>query len=120
MEPVNQSFADLLTELRISKVQLSKDLDISRQTIENIVNGTFLPSLKIIYKVLKAFPWISPDWLITNEGLIKREDTEKQKNKMEYKIAMLETTVSELRKTINAQELTIELLNEYRKNKTGL
>lgn len=116
MEPVNQSFVDLLEELRITKVQLSKDLAISRQTTDNITNGTFLPSLKIIYRALEAYPWLNPGWLITNEGSMRKVEDNGQEGMVKMKIEMLESTISELRRTVEAQEITIELLNEYRKN----
>ncbi len=117
MEPVNQSFVDLLAELRITKVQLSRDLVISRQTTDNITNGSFLPSLKIIYKTLEAYPWLNPGWLITNEGTMRKIDNAEGEDRMKFKIEMLEQAISELKRTVEAQELTIELLNEYRKNK---
>ncbi len=117
MEPVNQSFIDLLNELRITKVQMSRDLAISRQTTDNITNGSFLPSLRIIYKTLEAYPWLNPGWLITNEGTMRKIDNAEGEDRMKLEIEMLKNEILQLRKTSEAQELTIELLNEYRKNK---
>jgi len=108
--PVTRSLNEILEELRISKAQFVRDLDVSRQTVINILSGKFLPSLTIIYKILEVYPWVNPGWLITNEGNMRKADSKEGEDRLKERILQLEESITILRKTVDTQDLTIKLL----------
>ena len=110
--PVTRSLNMLIDELRITKAQFMRDLDVSRQTIINILSGKFLPSVNIIYKILEAYPWVNSGWLITNEGNMRKADSKEGEDFFKKKIEILEENITALKKIIETQDLVIKLLKE--------
>ena len=98
--------------------QISKEVDgISQQTLTHIRNGRNAPSVKVIGALLKKFPSINANWLLTGEGHVLLEEisigetTDKQEADTEieapYFVKILnELTVDEIITYIQRYEKT--------------
>ncbi|ASB50651.1 helix-turn-helix domain-containing protein [Alkalitalea saponilacus] len=66
----------LLKKENLSPVKFSEIVGVQRSAVSHILSGRNNPSLEVIQKILKNFPHISSDWLITGNGEIYRADQE--------------------------------------------
>ncbi len=65
-----QKFEKLISELGISVYQLGKDLGYKRaEPLYKVVKGETKEMGATVYsKILRAYPTVNPEWLITGEG----------------------------------------------------
>ncbi len=119
MKPITKSMNELLPLLKISKSKFNKDVGIAKQTLDNILHGTNLPSLTIIYKILEVYPDINPAWLLTNEGEPILSKSISTQNETAQRIARLEERIKELSKLSQLQEFTLEILKNQVENNNG-
>ncbi len=53
--------------------QFAQEIGIQNSTLSHILNGRNRPSLDVMQKILRRFPEIAPDWLITGQGNMLRK-----------------------------------------------
>lgn len=57
-------------------------LQLGRAVVSHILNGRNNPSLDVVSRILAKMDYINPDWLITGNGEMYKEDFNKSKNYM--------------------------------------
>lgn len=108
---VRQRFESLLIELKINGSQLARELGISQTSVSRILNGSTLPSSKVLIPLLKAYPQLDIKWLLIGEGEMflnsQIEITKVDKDYLDRLADSLERENNMLRKEINglAEEL---------------
>ncbi len=101
---VNERIVLIMNEKNLNKNSFAKLIGMSQPTIKQVENKENLPSLKFLLEILKAFPDISAEWLLTGQGkMIKGE-------------GMPFDSTNEL---MLSQQRTIENLSETIKNLTS-
>lgn len=55
-------------------------LQLGRAVVSHILNGRNNPSLDVVSRILTKMDYINPDWLITGNGEMYKEDVIKSKN----------------------------------------
>jgi Helix-turn-helix. len=116
----------------LNKNSFSSTTNIQPQTLHHIVSGRRTnPSFEVIHKIISTFSDINPRWFITGEGdmtLLPKEHATKMQEVLsppgdERKMAALpnltcelckekDRTITAMEKTVKAQEITIENLQE--------
>ena len=61
----------ILTEYNLTPSKFADELGIQRSGMSHILSGRNNPSLDLIQKILKRFPEINADWILTGKGNIK-------------------------------------------------
>lgn len=59
----------------LSASAFADKIDVQRSSISHILSGRNKPSLELVQKVLKAFPKVNPNWLLTGNKTIDYEST---------------------------------------------
>jgi transcriptional regulator with XRE-family HTH domain len=62
----------IMNEENMNATQFSESTGIQRAAVSHILAGRNNPSLDVIKKILKRFPTINPDWLLSGEGPMRR------------------------------------------------
>jgi transcriptional regulator with XRE-family HTH domain len=62
----------IMNEENMNAAQFSESIGIQRAAISHILAGRNNPSLDVIKKILNRFSTISPDWLLSGEGPMRR------------------------------------------------
>ena len=65
----------LRTKYNLSASSLAKTLGVEASAISHIKSGRNKPSYDFVVKILRAFPDVSPDWLLLDRGEILRDGT---------------------------------------------
>ena len=65
---MNDRILLILKYKNISAAKLADDIDVQRSSISHILSERNKPSLEFIQKILKKYPEISPEWLISGKG----------------------------------------------------
>lgn len=65
----------LRTKYNLSASSLAKTLGVEASAISHIKSGRNKPSYDFVVKILRAFPDVSPDWLLLDQGEILRDGT---------------------------------------------
>ncbi|MCO6495607.1 MAG: helix-turn-helix transcriptional regulator [Bacteroidetes bacterium] len=68
MKEIVERINELMSDFGLDKKAMSEKLNISAATLSHISSGRNNPSLELILSILKAFPNISPDWLLLGLG----------------------------------------------------
>lgn len=63
----------LRTKYNLSASSLAKTLGVEASAISHIKSGRNKPSYDFVVKILRAFPDVSPDWLLLDQGEILRD-----------------------------------------------
>jgi len=58
----------LLKEKQISATKLADIIDVQRSSISHLLSGRNKPSFDFIEKILRAYPDLDAQWLITGKG----------------------------------------------------
>ncbi len=58
----------LLKEKNLNAAQFADLIGVQRSSISHVLSGRNKPSLEFIQKILKVYPDISSDWLISGKG----------------------------------------------------
>jgi transcriptional regulator with XRE-family HTH domain len=59
---------EILSREHLSSSQFADKIGVQRSSISHVLSGRNKPGFDFIHKVLKAFPEINGDWLITGDG----------------------------------------------------
>ena len=62
----------LMKELNLTGQKFAESISVNSSNITHIVNNRNKPSYQIISSIMKAYPDVSPDWLINGNGDIFR------------------------------------------------
>lgn len=65
---VHQRFEELLRKLKSNGTKLAKELDVSQTAISRILNGSTLPSSRVLIPLVKKYPTVNLTWLLVGEG----------------------------------------------------
>lgn len=65
---MNDRILQILKYKNISAAKFADDIDVQRSSISHILSERNKPSLEFIQKILKKYPEISPEWLISGKG----------------------------------------------------
>jgi len=77
----------IIQEQQLTSAGFADAIGVQRSSISHVLSGRNKPSLDFILKVLEAFPYISPDWLLFGDNkpspptstsdnkLIKKDDS---------------------------------------------
>jgi transcriptional regulator with XRE-family HTH domain len=65
---VTKRIEQLLEEYKLSPSRFADEIDVQRSSISHILSERNKPSLELISKILKKYPEINADWLITGKG----------------------------------------------------
>ena len=72
---MNDRISLILKYKNISATKFADEIDVQRSRISHILSERNKPSLEFIQKILKTYPEISPEWLISGKGaMIKNPD----------------------------------------------
>jgi transcriptional regulator with XRE-family HTH domain len=66
----------LLKHLGMSPSRFADEIGVQRSAMSHLVSGRNNPSLEFVSKVLKRFPEVDTEWLITGTGTITRDKEE--------------------------------------------
>ncbi len=83
-----------MNEYDLNPHSLSVKLETSDTVVRNILNARNEPGFKLINNIIQRFVEISPEWLLTGNGQMKR--VEYQKKFIEQRIDEIEIKVSGL------------------------
>ena len=65
---MQKQIKEILNREHLSSSQFADKIGVQRSSISHVLSGRNKPGYDFIYKVLKAFPEINGDWLITGDG----------------------------------------------------
>ena len=81
---LNNRIKNLLIHYELNKRQFSKRIDVTSQTVGDIVNGKTNPGKIVINQILRAFPEINEDWLISGNGEMISKEYPIRDNKLNF------------------------------------
>lgn len=113
---VHQRFEELLRELKSNGTKLAKELDVSQTAISRILNGSTLPSSRVLIPLLEKYPRVNLTWLLVgkgsmfvNENPVDKEyldrladSLERENNLLRDRIDGLAAELEEIRKEVEA------------------
>jgi len=65
---MDKRIGQIIDDLKISKAEFAKEIDVQRSSISHITSGRNKPSLDIVLKILERYPQYSTDWLLFGSG----------------------------------------------------
>lgn len=107
MASLNEKIRDIISYFKMSDRQFAIKIGVTQSVIGSMFQKGTEPSSKVIRNTLSAFPEISSDWFLRNEGEMFRS-----KSKEIERINSLLDTITTLQNTINSKSETIAVLNE--------
>lgn len=72
---INQRIKILIHALGLTQKLFSEKVGVSQEVISRTINGRSTPIFGFVEQVYKAFPEISPDWLLTGRGDMWKEQS---------------------------------------------
>lgn len=69
----------LLKSLAISPSQFADEVKVQRSSVSHVLSGRNKPSLDFITKIIKRYPEINTDWLLSGRGAMFAEETDSRK-----------------------------------------
>lgn len=109
--PVKERFKDLIKKINTNPTALGKSMGLSQATIKNILDGTNLPSSKVLIPLLELYPTLNINWLLIGQGDMFLDDTLTTADRIAQRdrmIQILESSVRNLEHTLELQKKTIE------------
>jgi len=64
----------ILKEENLTASQFADLIDVQRSSMSHILSGRNNPSLDFVHKILKAFPMLNTDWLMSGTGEMYKSD----------------------------------------------
>lgn len=107
MASLNEKIRDIISIYKMSDRQFAIKIGVTQSVIGSMFQKGTEPSSKVIRNTLAAFPEISADWFIRDEG-----EMLKARSKEIERLNSLLDTVATLQEALNAKSETISLLNE--------
>ena len=107
MASLNEKIRDIISLYRMSDRQFAIKIGVTQSVIGSMFQKGTEPSAKVIRNTLSAFPEISADWFLRDEG-----DMLKANTKEAERLNSLLDTIATLQEALNAKSDTITKLNE--------
>lgn len=107
MATLNEKIRDIISIYKMSDRQFAIKIGVTQSVIGSMFQKGTEPSSKVIRNTLAAFPEISADWFLRDEGEMLRA-----KSKEAERLNSLLDTISTLQDALNAKSDTIAMLNE--------
>lgn len=107
MATLNEKIRDIISIYKMSDRQFAIKIGVTQSVIGSMFQKGTEPSSKVIRNTLAAFPEISADWFLRDEGEMLRA-----KSKEIERINSLLDTISTLQEALNAKTDTIAKLSE--------
>lgn len=98
---VHQRFEELLRKLKSNGTKLAKELDVSQTAISRILNGSTLPSSRVLIPLVEKYPTINLTWLLIGKGEMFVDENPVSKDYLDRLADSLERENNMLRKEIN-------------------
>lgn len=76
---MNKRFQKWLDYNDINSNKLAEKINVSRATISHIISGRNKPSVDFLHKILKKYPDLNLNWLVTGVGSMKIDDNIKKR-----------------------------------------
>ncbi len=70
---MKERIKELIEKERLNYSEFANKIGIQKSVVSHLVNGRNKPSLEVIQKMLEAFEYLNPDWLILGKGNMLRE-----------------------------------------------
>ncbi len=67
---------EVLKVKQLSPSQFAEEIGVQRSNISHLISGRNKPSLEFIQKIIKRFPDINPDYLLSGEGKLFRNGSQ--------------------------------------------
>ncbi|MCF8296814.1 MAG: helix-turn-helix domain-containing protein [Saprospiraceae bacterium] len=64
----------IIAENGLTSSKFADEIDVQRSSISHILSGRNKPSLEFVQKILKRFPEINSEWLLSGNGKMKSID----------------------------------------------
>lgn len=107
MSTVNEKIREIISAYKMSDRQFAIKIGVTQSVIGSMFQKGTEPSSKVIKNTLSAFPEISADWFLRDEG----EMLKSQSKEIERLNSLLDT-IATLQEAINAKSDTIAVLND--------
>lgn len=107
MASLNEKIRDIISIYNMSDRQFAIKIGVTQSVIGSMFQKGTEPSSKVIRNTLAAFPEISSDWFLRDEGEMLRANSKEAE-----RLNTLLDTISTLQHAINAKSDTIVALNE--------
>jgi len=65
---------EILKIKNLSPAQFADLIGVQRSSISHLISGRNKPSLEFIQKILKAFPEINTDWMLSGKGPVMNQE----------------------------------------------
>ena len=76
----------LLEAEKLSQIDFAKKVGVQRSNITHVLNGRSKPSYDFLLNIIRAFPSINIEWLMTGTGeMYKNKEPEQKKTEIEQK-----------------------------------
>ncbi len=75
---MNKRFQKWLDYNNINSNKLAEKINVSRATISHIISGRNKPSVDFLHKILKKYPDLNLNWLVTGAGSMKIDNNIKK------------------------------------------
>jgi len=76
---MNKRFQKWLDYNDINSNKLAEKINVSRATISHIISGRNKPSVDFLHKILKKYPDLNLNWLVTGAGSMKIDNNIKKR-----------------------------------------
>lgn len=67
---------EVLKMKNFSPSQFAEEIGVQRSNISHIISGRNKPSLEFIQKIIKRFPDINPDYILSGQGTLLRDGSQ--------------------------------------------
>jgi transcriptional regulator with XRE-family HTH domain len=93
---INQKIKQILVDKNISASHFADEIGVQRSSISHILAGRNRPSLDIIQKIVKRYPELGLDWILSSEEINDSRTDKITSERVNYKdsIAWLKPTAS--------------------------
>ena len=76
--PMVERILELIRQFGLSPSQFADEIGVQRSAMSHLVSGRNNPSLEFIMKVLKRFPQVNMEWLVSGTGTMTRDEQKVQ------------------------------------------
>ncbi len=99
----------ILKEENLTASQFADLIDVQRSSMSHILSGRNNPSLDFVHKILKAFPLINTDWLMSGTGAMYKQEKKQDEVKLNESIIQPKNQVGDLFNLFDSVEMDTEL-----------
>lgn len=107
MASLNEKIRDIISTYKMSDRQFAIKIGVTQSVIGSMFQKGTEPSSKVIRNTLAAFPELSSDWFLRDEGEMFRANTKEAE-----RLNILLDTISMLQESLKAKSDTILVLHE--------